>query len=371
MNRLASHRASAWIAAAGWLLLAPVTGCRETPTPEPVLRPVRTETVHSEGGARTRTFSGSARAGRSINLSFRVPGVVQRLEARVGRRVNAGEVIASLDPTDFDISVRRADAALAQARAATRNADANLERVRALWENHNASQNELDQALAAAESARALATGAGEALQAAQRQRSYTVLQAPVDGSIADAPIEIDENVRAGQTVVMLSSGTRAEVEIGIPEGLISEIREGDAVSVTFDAIPGHTATGSVTEVAVASTGAATTFPVTVQLDQENRDVRPGMAASVAFRFPGRERRLIYVPPQAVGEDRQGRFVFVLETTGEAGVGRVVRTAVEIGDLTPDGLEILDGLADGARVVTAGVRRLEDDQRVRLSESGS
>ena len=125
-----------------------------------------------------------------------------------------------------------------------------------------------------------------------------------------------------------------------------------------------------VTEVGVSATGAATTFPVTVRLTGERRDVRPGMAASVAFRFRGRDRQVIYLPPQAVGEDRDGRFVFLLEPGSEPSVGVVRRSPVEIGEFTPDGLEIVDGLDEGQVVVTAGVRRLTDGQTVRMLGAG-
>jgi multidrug efflux pump subunit AcrA (membrane-fusion protein) len=76
------------------------------------------------------------------------------------------------------------------------------------------------------------------------------------------------------------------------------------------------------------------------------------------------------VPAFAVGEDREGRFVFVLEEIGE-GRGRAVRREVTVGDLTADGdLEILQGLEDGEHVITAGVSRIGDGLEVRLSGTG-
>ena len=122
----------------------------------------------------------------------------------------------------------------------------------------------------------------------------------------------------------------------------------------------------------MAATGTATTFPVTVRLARSTTDVRSGMAASVTFRFESDDGAHIYLPAYAIGEDREGRFVFRLEQTEEPGVGRVHRTSVEVGSaLMPGGkLEILSNLSPGDVVVTAGVRRLIDGQRVKLLDPG-
>jgi hypothetical protein len=110
----------------------------------------------------------------------------------------------------------------------------------------------------------------------------------------------------------------------------------------------------------------ATTYPVTVLLDHEDEDCRPGMAAEVSLRFgdaSGRER--IHVPTVAVGEDRQGRFVWIVDPA-EDGFGTVRRQSVTVGELSAEGLQVLAGLEEGALVVTAGVSRIVDGQRVRL-----
>ncbi len=137
-------------------------------------------------------------------------------------------------------------------------------------------------------------------------------------------------------------------------------------MSVTFDAVPGRTFDARITEVGVTATRLGTTFPVRVRLTEADPAVRAGMAAEVAFRFAATAGRdLFVVPPVAVGEDRSGRFVFVVEPS-DSGLGVVHRRAVTVGELTGDGLEILSGLSDGDRVVTAGVTRIQDGLRVRL-----
>jgi len=362
------RRAAVLLALAGL-----VAGCSEQPPEPDLLRPVRSEAVVTSRGGRTRTFSGTARAGQETDLSFRVGGTVDLLGVTVGDVVRRDQVIARLDRTDFLIAVRRAQANLDQALATSRNADADLERIRGLWENQNASRSDLDQALAGSQSAQASVEVSRQSKAQSERQLGYSTLRSPVDGSIAAVDVEVNENVGQGRTVVRLTSGSQPEVEVAIPGVLISSIERGNPVSVTFNALPGERFEALVTEVGVAATGTATTFPVTVQLAEGVDDVRSGMAADVAFQFGKDDKgERIFVPAYAVGEDGDGRYVFLLEAGGEGGTGVVRRTAVEVGpELTPDGrLEVLSGLSEGQQLVTAGVRRLTDGQQVKLLGDG-
>jgi RND family efflux transporter MFP subunit len=291
---------------------------------------------------------------------------VQRVAVKVGDAVRTGQLIAELDPRDYDLQMQEAKAALEQAQAQARNTASNYERVRALYENRNASRNDLDAARAADESAKAAVESSTKRYELAQSQFSYTKLTAPVDGAIATLDCEVNENVKAGDKVAFLTSGGRLEVEVGVPEILISQVREGEQVTVTFDASPGQDFDARVTEVGIASTDRVSTFLVTVLLSSESADIRQGMAAQVAFDFTsadGRER--FVVPPVAVGEDREGRFVYTVESTdGELAVVR--RQTVTTGELTAEGLDILDGISDGDLLITAGIGRIEDGMTVKL-----
>ncbi|UCE19906.1 MAG: efflux RND transporter periplasmic adaptor subunit, partial [Gemmatimonadota bacterium] len=160
----------------------------------------------------------------------------------------------------------------------------------------------------------------------------------------------------------------QTEVKVSIPEVLIAQIRQGEKVTVSCDAVPDKEFQATVLEVGVAATGIGTTFPVTVRFDERPEMIRPGMAANVSFLFESEdERERFTVPSHAVIEDRGGRFVFTVEPIqGEEGVGIVHRKSVTVGDLTAAGLEVFEGLSDGDLVVTAGVSRIRDGQKVRI-----
>jgi RND family efflux transporter MFP subunit len=363
-RRIPAPWPAAVLALAAW-------GCAEQAPPEQTLRPVRTVQVFHTGVERVRSFSGTARAGQESRLSFRVRGTVEVLSVKLGDRVRAGQVLARLDPQDYQLRVEDAEASLARIRAEVRNAEANYARIRDLYENNNASLTDLDASRAAFESTTAALESGEKKLEQARLQLSYTRLEAPTAGAISEVPVEVNENVQPGQTVAVLTAEARPEVEIGMPEVFISRVQEGQLVEVTFDALGARRFDATVTEVGVTSTGLATTFPVKARLDRDEPDVLPGMAAEVHFRFAAEgEGDRIEVPAFAVGEDRDGRYVFVVEEGGE-GIGRAVRREVTVGSLTAEGgLEILRGLTDGERVITAGVSRIQDGREVRLDTVG-
>lgn len=350
------------------LMVLMFLSCGKEEPQEEIIRPVRYIQVFSTGGTRLRSFPGVAQAGLESRLSFKVPGTIKNVAVDVGDSVRRGALIAQLDQEDYRLKLQQAQAALADARARARNADANYERVRALYENKNAPKTDLDAARASSESAKAGVQSSEKQLELAKLQLDYTTLKAPAGGAIAQVLVEVNENVQAGQPVVILTSESQIEVKVSIPEILISRVREGDEVKVTFDAIPNKEYSARITEVGVAAIGMVTTFPVTMRLEQRDPDIRPGMAAVVAFLFESQDHRERYfVPSEAVSEDQEGRFVFLVEPIpDQEGFGLVRRQSVTVGELTEEGLEIFQGLSDNDLLVTAGVSRITEGQKVKI-----
>lgn len=348
------------------------TGCggeQEAAVPE--IRPVRYAQAFVAGSNQTRTFPGVSRAASEQNLAFRVSGTVTAVQINVGSIVRKGQVLMQLDSGDLELRRQQAEAGLAQTLAQSRNAEANYERVVALYENGNASMSEMDAARASYESTNASQASAETALRLAEQQVSYTQLVAPVNGSVSQVAVDVNEAVGAGQpVVVIIDSGENPEVQVTVPEVFIGSLRRGYPANVVFGALEEGTFTASVTEVGTAATNAGG-FPVIVRLNDGTNvnQVRSGMAAEVTFRIMGNaEFTGVLVPPHAVGQDHKSRFVYVLSPLDTSDIATAERRAVEIGALTPDGLEILGGVNDGEYVATAGLRTLVTGQQVRLLE---
>ena len=355
---------------AATLALTLVAGCgsdQPPPQREEVLRPVRYVVVTPPSDGRERTFSGTSRAGQEAQLSFKVGGTIKMIPVKLGDRLKPGQVIARLDQAKLELELQKASAALAQAKAEQRNAGANYKRVRNLYENNNASRNDLDGARAAAESAQAQVRSMAKSLELAQLNLSYATLKAGEACSVATVQAEVNENVSAGQDVVSVTCGESNEVAVLVPEGLIAEVRVGMRAGIRFSSIDAVGFSGRVTEVSVASEGGAA-FPVTLQILESHPSLRSGLAAEVTLRFTANNGAAgnIHVPAVAVGQDAVGRYVFVVEETDQPNVGVISRRTVQVGELTQDGLVLLDGVAPGDRVVTAGVSIIRDGLRVKV-----
>ena len=350
-----------------------ISGCDAPPADvETLVRPVRYAEVVAQGETEARTYSGTARAELETDLSFRVGGTLTSRPVNVGSEVGPGEVLGVLDDTDLRVRLDEARAGLSRAEAELRNADSSYERTRDLYENQNASRTQLDSARALAESAQAQFRAASQQVEAARLQLSYATLAAPQQCTVAEIFAEVNQNVSPGQAVMRLNCGTCAEVVVSVPDSDIARVSEGMAVHASINALPDLTLPGVVQEVGITTGARSTTYPVTVALQERCESVRSGMAVDVTFDFPtsGGSGNLV-VPYVAVGEDRDGNFVFVLEPDPE---GRLlaVRRAVEVGSATAEGIVITDGLSVGELIATAGVRRLTSGQQVKLlGETGS
>ena len=348
------------------------TGCTgDKAEPEPLLRTVRYVVAESEDGARRRTFSGRVQASDQARLSFQVSGRVRSVHVKMGDRVREGQLIATLDPTDFRIQLQEARASLSQARAQARNAESSYRRVRALYENKNASVQDLDTARAQKDSALSVVSAASQSVRRLQRQLEYATLTARSNGIIRAIDVEKNEVVPAGQPVALLQAGEQLEVSLSIPETYVNRIKRGMEVTCVINTlsvqIPGH-----VTEIGVPGVTSAA-FPVRVELRDTEARAEAGMAADVVFSFsPDPRRRGVFrVPTSAVGEDRQGRFVYIVEQHEAVDThqqGLVRRRAVQTGEIETDGIDIVGGLEGGEKVVTAGVSRIYDGLRVRVPE---
>jgi len=360
-NRL--NFASRW----QWLLLVAavvISACGQAEGPaERALRPVRYIVVADDAIGRDRSFSGTSQSTRESRLSFKVAGTVTSVPAQIGQRLKKGDLIAQLDAANFVLQVEQAQASLVEAQAGERNANSNYARTKGLYANDNASLNELDIARANAESAKAQVRAATKAFEIAKLNETYTRLYASDDCSVSSIDIEINENVSTGQRIAIVSCGDEFEVSLDVPESVISSIDQYTPVFISYSAIPGAQFSGTVTKVSTAGSSAA--FPVVVKVHEKHQSLRTGLAAEVTFQFDTSAIGGVFViPVAAIINDPAGTFVFVAMPAEQEGEATVSRKPVKVGELTQYGVEVLDGLSSGDRVITAGVSIIRDGQRV-------
>ena len=337
-------------------------------TVEEMLRPVRYVTVSDASVFRDRSFSGTSKSSRESRLSFKVSGTVINAPLQIGQRLNAGDLIAEIDPASYVLQAQQAQASLVEAQANDRRAATNYERTKGLYANDNASLNDLDVARAQAESASAVVGAASKALEIARLNISYTKLTADTDCSIASLDIEVNENVAAGQQIAAVSCGDLFEVTLDLPESLIGSVDATTPVSIRFGSIPDQVFSGVISEVAVASAAGSAAFPVVIKINGSHSSLRSGLAADVTLQFDlsTAQGSGVVIPVAAVISDPGGTFVFIAEPAEIDDQAVVRRRAVTLGELSQSGIEVVEGLHVGDRVITAGVSIIRDGQRVML-----
>ena len=353
-------------------LIIITNACTDTELPPPVdvIRPVKFLDISEVAVSAPRIYSGSVEAESRTSISFRVGGTLLERPVDIGNKITKGQLLAALDQRDLAIRVREAEAQLSQARASMRNAESNYERTRELYENDNTSKSELDSARATAESAKAQVRVAQQALSNSRLQLSYAKVYAPDDCEVSDTFVKENENVSSGQAILDLDCGECADVRVAVPETAIGQISRGNSVMVRIDALGGQKFEGVVDEVAVSMDSNSSAFPVVVKLLSGCDAVRAGMAAEVNFDLSrDSEARQIVIPGVALGEDREGRYVYVIKPA-EDGLWRAERRAVEIEADMRGGFRVANGLSVGDRIVTAGVRKINDGMLVKLYQSG-
>ena len=333
-----------------------------------IIRPVRYQQVFLAGGEQSRTLSGISRAGTESKLSFRVGGIVEAVNVKVGEKVTKGVLLTSIDNSDAQLNYEKALETLRKVATQKDNAQSNLDRVKGLYENNNVSLSEYESAKDKYASANSAHNTEQRNADLKKRELGYYALYAPMDGIISEVAIEKNEQVSPGQTVITITSEDDIEVSVGMPEAFISRVKSGEKVSVKFSALQDKVFDGTISEVSFVTGVQSSVYPVIVTVEHPTSDIRPGMSADVTFRFSARDpssgERLI-VPISAVGEDAQGNFVFTL-TKSENGLAITHKKKVTVGELSHEGFEIIEGLQNGALVVTAGVENLTEGMTVKL-----
>jgi multidrug efflux system membrane fusion protein len=342
--------------------LALAAGCAKQDAKPETLRPVRT-TVVTHSSADQWVLSGDVRARYETRLSFRLPGQMVARKVEVGQRVQAGQTVAVLDGRDARLAESSAQAQLAHAESQAALAEADLKRFSELRAKNFISQAEYDRRAAQAKQAREQAAAARAQAAQAANQVAYTTLTAPHAGIITALEAEAGQVLTAGQTVARLARPEELEIAVNVPEHRLGQFREARNLEVRLWSAPEKTYRGRLRELSPVADPASRTYAARISLQDEDRALAIGMTAELRVR--GDAGALPRLPITAVFH-RDGRpAVWVVE--GD----RVRLQEIATGEMHENAVTVTAGLQAGQRIVTAGVNRLSDGQRVALGESPS
>lgn len=348
---------------------AGVVGCdRKQAAPPELPRLVSAVQLGEPGAVVERDFPGRAEASRELNLAFRVAGRLSELPARVGDSVKKDTVLAQLDPRDFLVAVEVNEGRLAKALADVEVAQSDYDRgVNIKKENPGAiSQAVIDQRLGALKQARAVVLSVRAALDDAKNALNDTTLKAPFDAVVVARTVENFEEVQAKNPILRLVDASQVKMTFQLPEQHISLLPQVASFTCRFDALPDVDILARIFEVGTEALPTTRTYPVTLIMDQpKGVAILPGMSGKVRIRLKDGALTTatgMVVPASAVFADTSGqKYVWTVDPQSR----RVSRKPVQVGPTMQQGL-LLQGLATGTWVVTAGTHFLQDNQEVRL-----
>lgn len=378
-------------------------------------RPAKVETVAAEAAERSWTFPAIVLPSQEVSLSFRVSGQVTELPIRAAAPIAAGDVIAKLDPRDFeaqvaqlesqrdqslaqldalrggarDEEVRAQEAAVESARAQADLARDDVERTQQLVERGVVSRVNLEQAesqlrvaeaslraqqeqLAIAQaggrdediaSAEAGLRGLEAQLESARDNLADTVLTAPFDGVVARRSIDNFTLIQAGQEIVLLQNIATVHLAFDVPGTDVPDIAQTERISAvaTFSATEAEFP-AELVEFSTQAETATQTYRGSVSITApEGSPILPGMVGRVILRGGKAIDPVISISLSAVGAEPDGApFVWIVDEAG-----KVAKQSIETGAINGTRVRVLSGLEAGATIVAAGVSRLQDGMVIR------
>ena len=402
-------------------------GCRqaEDAVQKPAVRPVKVITVSETLHDNRISLPGKTRAGQRVDLSFKVSGPLMELLVEEGRQVEKGQLIARIDPRDFENHLNGIKSGLSEARANLKSMkkgaraedikmlESALEAARAeylfaeeqygqsrkLWLKQYISRIEFDhhtslrdvakaqleaasQGLAKArngarkediEAMESRISGLKARLKAARDALDDTFLRAPFTGYVAQRYVENHQKIQAKQPVILLEDVSRIEIAVDIPETLMAGINQKETLKMAarFTVAPDRVFSLKIREFSTHADPQTQTYRIVLEMPRPREiNILPGMTATVEglpgsfFEPPER----IVIPAVAVTQDSEGiPFVWRLDKADMT----ISKNRVKMGSPAgSEGIVILDGLTGGETIVTAGVTQLKSGATVSIWDSG-
>jgi RND family efflux transporter MFP subunit len=344
------------------LAAAPILAAcqRETEAEAPEVRPVRTVVATREKSGEQVVLTGQVEAQNEAAMAFRIGGRMIERPVNVGDRVEAGQLLARLDPVNELNALRSAQAANVAAEGQLVQARNAYGRQEHLLRNGFTTRANYDQAQQALQTAQAQVDNTEAQLEIANDRVAFTELKADVSGTITARGAEPGEVVQAGQMVVQLARQDGRDAVFDVPAQVLRTAPTDPVVTVRLTDDPSVTAVGRVREVAPQADPQTRNFPVRVGLDNPPVGLRLG--STVTGTMVMDSVPVIAIPASALTTSQQNPAVWIVDPTAST----VSLRNVEIVRHDPATVVVSQGLDTGEIVVTAGVQALHPGQKVRL-----
>lgn len=343
-----------------------LSACSKPAPPEEPIRAVKVMTVGVDSMRSGAEFAGEVRARVESRLGFRVGGKIVRRQAELGQRVKAGDVLAQLDPQDYQLAAAAAKALVSAAQTNRDLAAADFKRYKELRDQNFISGAELERRDASLKAAQAQLDQAHAQGTAQGNQAAYTTLVADVSGVVTAVEAEPGQVVAAGTPVVRIAQDGPRDAVFSVPEDKVAQITVGSGVDVRAWTAT-ETLKGVVREVSASADPVTRTFMVKVALPAADALSLGKTVAVVPHAFDRSGVQVIKLPTSALRQDGKSSAVWVLDSASMT----VKLQPIQIATADGNDVVVAAGLLPGMQVVSAGVHVLSPGQKVTVYKEKS
>lgn len=296
-------------------------------------------------------------------VKTKVAGEIAELLVREGEAVKSGQLVARIDPTEFEWRVKQRQAALASAQASFEMAKKTRENNQALLGKGFISQTAFDNSQSQYDVARANVDAAVAELTLAKKSLDDSFVRAPMAGIVSERHAQAGEKLAVDGRIVTLVDLARMEIEAPVPAERIGQVTIGQGVSLAVEGT-GEKLEGRVARINPATTAGTRSVMIYIAVDNSRGAARAGVFAQGQLLLAARTVP-VAVPASAVREENGTPTVYVLAQ------GRIRRQPVTPGMRADNGegvawVEVREGLASGTRVVRTNTSQFRDGMVARL-----
>lgn len=324
------------------------TACSPNKTEEQAIQHVKTATVVSASEQNRLQFPGKVKAAQDVNLAFRVSGTIQRICVEEGSAVREGQLLAELDPSDYQVQLNATEAEYHQIKA-------EAERIIALYNDQGTTANNYDKAVYGLKQITAK-------YQHHKDQLAYTKLYAPFNGYVQKHLFDSHETVAAGMPILSMIGSGQPEVEINLPAADYINRSQFSQFQCTFDIYPGEVYPLKLISI-TPKANANQLYTMRLQILTDKRPVpSAGLNTMVSIFCEQSENQVLSVPASAILHQEEKAFLFVYE----AATKQIHRCPIELTYLLSSGNALIQStqLKPGDTIVASGVHHLTDGEVV-------
>lgn len=314
---------------------------------------------------RTLEISGSLVAVNSAFIKARVAAEVKHVAVREGDPVRVGQLLAQLDPVEFDLRLRQAEQQAQAARAQLDIAQRTLQNSRSLVTQGFISPTALENAVSTEAGAQATLQAALAAVELARKARGDATVVAPIGGFIAQRLVQPGERVPVDARLIEIVDLSRLELQATVPPESAAQLRVGATAQLQVDGIDG-TVPARVARINPSAQAGSRSVVAYLELTPQP-GLRQGLFARGAIELE--RRRTLVLPASAVRNDQARPYALRLE--GERVAQRPLRLGARGLADAAEAVEVLDGLAEGDRVLAAALGAVRDGAQVRVTDTAA